>query len=262
MAALLPAEAALLSTPTGGDVVLAAIPARWGSTRFPGKPLAPILGRPMIAWVVEAARAARLVDDVAVVTDHAGIARAAERAGARALVSDAPAASGTDRVARLLAADPTAARAGIVVNVQGDEPLLEPAAIDLTVEALRRRPEADVATLARSRRVDEDPLDPALVKVALSADGRALWFSRAPIPHGAETLVHVGLYAYRRASFDRFVAEPPTPLELAERLEQLRAIEIGLVIVCERFDSRAIAVDHPRDVARVEALLAARRMGR
>jgi 3-deoxy-manno-octulosonate cytidylyltransferase (CMP-KDO synthetase) len=216
----------------------------------------------MIAWVVEAAMAARSVDAVAVVTDHAGIARAAESAGARAVTSSEPAASGSDRIAQLLAADPVAARAEIVVNLQGDEPLLEPEAIDLAIATLRQRPEADVATLARPRRPLEDPADPALVKVALAADGRALWFSRAPIPHGAPDLVHVGLYAYRRAAFDRFVATNPTPLELSEQLEQLRALELGLVVACARFDSRAIAVDRPEDVARVEDSLAARETGR
>jgi 3-deoxy-manno-octulosonate cytidylyltransferase (CMP-KDO synthetase) len=216
----------------------------------------------MIAWVVDHARAARSVDQVAVVTDHEGIADAAERAGARALVSAEPAPSGSDRIAQLLAADPVAARAEIVLNLQGDEPLLEPAAIDLAVALLRERPEADVGTLARPRREDEDPDDPMLVKVALAADGRALWFSRAPIPHGASHLVHLGLYAYRRQVFDRFVAAPPTPLEHAERLEQLRALELGLVIACALFDSQAIAVDRSEDIARVEAALAARQVGR
>ncbi len=234
-------------------MVLVAIPARWGSTRFPGKPLSPIHGRPMIAWVVDAARAARSVDDVAVVTDHEGIARAAEKAGARAVVSDAPAESGSDRIAQLLALDAAAARADVVVNLQGDEPLLEPAAIDRAVELLRSRPDADLATLARPARPDEDLADPSLVKVAVSADGLATGFTRAPL-EGA-TLVHIGLYAYRRPAFDRFAAAPPTAAERGERLEQLRAIDLGLAIACAVFDSRAVAVDEPGDIARVEALL-------
>jgi 3-deoxy-manno-octulosonate cytidylyltransferase (CMP-KDO synthetase) len=212
----------------------------------------------MIAWVVAAARAAGSVDQVAVVTDHAGIARAAEDAGARALLDSTPATSGSDRIARLLALDPDAGRAEIVVNLQGDEPLIEPAAIDLAIAALDDAPTADIATLARLLRRGEEPGDPALVKVALAADGRALWFSRAPIPHGAAELVHVGLYAYRRAAFDRFIAAPPTALERAERLEQLRALEIGLTIMCARCDSSAVAVDRPEDLERVEAALAAR----
>ena len=235
--------------------VLAAIPARYGATRFPGKPLAAILGRPMIAWVVDAARAAREVDDVAVVTDRVEIARAAEAAGARAVVSDRPAASGSDRIAHLLAADPIAGRAAVVVNVQGDEPLLEPAAIDAAVAELAGDAGFDIATLVRPLRASERADDTDLVKAAVGGNRRALYFSRAPIPEGGDCRIHIGLYAYRRDAFDRFVAAPPTALEKTERLEQLRAIELGLAIGCVDFDSRSIAVDAPDDIARVEAVL-------
>lgn len=238
--------------------VLVAIPARYGSTRFPGKPLAPLLGRPLIARVVDVARASREADDVVVVTDHEEIAARAREAGARAVVIDRPAQSGTDRIAQLLERDPETARAGIVVNLQGDEPLLEPHLLDRTVALLGERADADLATVARPLRPGEDPADPSLVKVALAEDGRALWFSRAPIPHGGVSLVHVGLYAYRRAAFDRFVSAPPTELERAERLEQLRALENGLTIVCEVGQTDATGVDVPEDVDRVERILRAR----
>lgn len=236
-------------------MILGAIPARWGASRFPGKALVEIAGRPLIAWVVDAARAARSLDAVVVVTDHAGIARAATAAGARAVVLEREAASGTDRIAQLIEADPEAAGARIVVNVQGDEPLLEPTAIDAAVAALADDDAADLATLARPLRPDERADDPDLVKVVATAAGRALYFSRAPVPHGAAPAVHVGLYAYRRPAFDRFVSAPPTRLERAERLEQLRALEIGLVIAVVPFDSRSIGVDAPDDVTRVEAAL-------
>jgi 3-deoxy-manno-octulosonate cytidylyltransferase (CMP-KDO synthetase) len=236
-------------------VILAAIPARWGARRFPGKLLAPLGGRPVIAWVVEAARAAGTVDLVAVVTDHAEIGRAAEAAGARAVVLDRPAESGSDRIAHLLEADPEAARATVVVNVQGDEPLLEPAAIDAAVRTLEA-PGADVATLVRPLRPGEDPSDPDLVKVAVADDGRALWFSRAPIPHGDPRWIHVGLYAYRRAAFDAFAAAPPTRLERIERLEQLRLLELGRTLRCAEFATRSIGIDSPADLARAEAALA------
>ncbi len=239
-------------------MVLAAIPARHGSTRFPGKPLAEILGRPMIARVAAAARAARAVDDVVVVTDTEEIARAAEAGGARAVVIDRPAASGTDRIAHLLEADPEAARAEVVVNVQGDEPLIEPAAIDAAVDALAADPEADIATIVRPARPDEEPADRNLVKVAMAASGRALYFSRAPIPHGAADTVHVGLYAYRRTAFDRFVSLGPSPLEVTERLEQLRALEDGMRIHCVVFETSSIAVDTPEDLSRVESVLRSR----
>ncbi|HUP00306.1 MAG TPA: 3-deoxy-manno-octulosonate cytidylyltransferase [Gemmatimonadota bacterium] len=239
-------------------MVLAAIPARWGATRFPGKPLASILGRPMIAWVVDAARSATRVDDVAVVTDHPEIARAAEAAGARAVVSGAPADSGTDRIGHLLAMDPVAAQARIIVNVQGDEPLLEPEAIDAAVrlldEDLDSDPATEIATLVRPLRSGERADDPHLVKVAVAGDGRALSFSRDPIPHGAPR-IHIGLYAYRRTAFDRFVEVAPSPLERLERLEQLRALDLGIVVRCVEFDSRSIAVDRPEDLTRVEAVL-------
>jgi len=236
-------------------MILGAIPARWGSTRYPGKPLVAIAGRPLVGWVVEAALEARTLDAVVVVTDHEEIARAAEAAGGRAVVIGREATSGTDRIAHLLVTDETCAQAGIVVNVQGDEPLLEPSAIDAAVEALKSEPGADIATLARPIRPGESAEDPSVVKVAVSGAGRALYFSRAPIPHGGGSRVHVGLYAYRRSAFDRFVAAPPTALERVERLEQLRALELGLAITVVAFDSRSIGVDTPEDVARVEAVL-------
>ena len=236
-------------------MILGAIPARWGATRFPGKALAEIAGRPLVGWVVEAALGTRTLDEVVVVTDHEGIARAAEAAGGRAVVIAREAASGTDRIGHLLAADEKCASARIVVNVQGDEPLLESAAIDAAVDALAAAPAPDVATLARPLRPGESAGDPSLVKVAATSEGRALYFSRAPIPHGAATSVHVGLYAYRRSAFDRFLASPPTALEQTERLEQLRALELGLVIAVVPFASRSIGVDAPEDVARVVAAL-------
>jgi 3-deoxy-manno-octulosonate cytidylyltransferase (CMP-KDO synthetase) len=236
-------------------VILGAIPARWGASRFPGKALAEIGGRPLIAWVVDAARGARMLDAVVVVTDHAGIGRAAEAAGARAVVIDREAASGTDRIAQLLVADAASARARIVVNVQGDEPLLEPTAIDAAVACLESDPEADIATLARRIRPGESVETPDLVKVAVGDAGRAVYFSRAPVPHGAAGRIHIGLYAYRREAFDRFVASPPTRLEKDERLEQLRALELGLRIRVVDFDSRSIGIDVPADVSRVEAAL-------
>jgi len=237
-------------------VILGAIPARWGSTRFPGKALATIEGRPLVAWVVEAALAARSLDAVVVVTDDERIASAARSAGGRAVVIPREAASGSDRIAQLLAGDPACAEARIVVNVQGDEPLLEPAAIDASVAALDEDPAADIATLARPLRADESADDPALVKLAVGEHGYALYFSRAPIPHRAATRVHVGLYAFRRDAFDRFAAAAPTTLERAERLEQLRAFELGLRIRVVPYDSRSIGVDLPADVERVTAALA------
>ena len=236
-------------------MILGAIPARWGSTRFPGKALAEIAGVPLVGRVVQAALGARMLDAVVVVTDHAGIALAAESAGARAVVIEREAASGTDRIAQLLASDRACDAARIVVNVQGDEPLLESAAIDAAVAALERDPQVDIATLARPLRSGENADDPDLVKVEVGADGRATRFSRACIAGSGTPLVHIGLYAYRRDAIARFVAAAPTPSEKAERLEQLRALELGLAIAVVSFDSRSIGVDTPADVARVEAAM-------
>lgn len=236
--------------------VLVAIPARHGSTRFPGKPLTPILGRPMIAWVVDAARGARRVDDVAVITDREEIAAAARRAGARAVVSDREAVTGSDRIAHLLDLDEEAGRADVIVNLQGDEPALEPEAIDRAVGLLDEK-RFDLATLVREPRAGERIDDPDLVKAVLAADGRALDFSRLPVR--AETRdgpwIHVGIYAYRRRAFDRFVAAPASLRERAERLEQLRALDLGLVVGCAIVRTESVGVDSPDDVPRAETAL-------
>jgi 3-deoxy-manno-octulosonate cytidylyltransferase (CMP-KDO synthetase) len=236
-------------------LVLAAIPARYAATRFPGKALAEISGRPMIAWVVELSSRAATIDEVRVITDTPAIAQAAEVAGAVAVISERPAASGTDRIAHLLELDPVAARATVVVNVQGDEPLLEPAAIDATVRALDRDPRVDIATLVRPIRNAERPDDPHLVKALIDAEGRALGFQREPAAGEAKSRIHVGLYVYRRHAFDRFAAASPSQSELAHRLEQLRALELGLVIRCVEVETAAIGVDTPADLERVEAVL-------
>lgn len=211
----------------------------------------------MIAWVVDAALRASMVDDVLVVSDHEGIVDAAREAGARAVLDATEAASGTDRIAAGLRVDRKGGEAGIVVNLQGDEPLIEPATIDRCVEQLSADAAADIVTPIRAIRDAESPDDPNLVKVAVTEAGRALYFSRSRIPHGGDVRVHVGLYAYRRAAFDRFVAAPVCSLERVEHLEQLRALEAGLTVVCVSVETRSIGVDVPDDIARVESLLAA-----
>jgi 3-deoxy-manno-octulosonate cytidylyltransferase (CMP-KDO synthetase) len=214
----------------------------------------------MIAWVIDAARGARRVDDVAVITDKEEIARASREAGARAVVSHRGAASGSDRIAHLLGLDEDAGRATVVVNLQGDEPALEPAAIDRAIELLDEG--FDVATLVREPRADERIEDPDLVKAVLRADGRALDFSRLPLPSSIPDAapdpgpwIHVGIYAYRRPAFDRFAAASPTSRERVERLEQLRALELGLAIGCAIVRTESIGVDAPDDVPRAEEAL-------
>ncbi len=247
--------------------VFAVIPARYGAQRFPGKPLLDLAGLPMVVRVARAAAAASRITRTLVATDDPRIEAAARAHGVEVVMTPADCPSGSDRVQAALMALAGPAPA-LVVNVQGDEPLLDPRDLDALVEATLARREAApgrelIGTLAR-------PLDPArfgepsLVKVARALDGRALYFSRAPIPAGsAAPLLHVGIYAYAPEALRRFTALEPSPLERAERLEQLRALEHGIPIhvtlcVSER---PSLGVDTPEDVAPVLAELRAREEG-
>jgi len=239
------------------DVVIAVIPARWGSTRFPGKVLAEIAGEPMISHVVRHAAAATRIDRVVVATDDRKIARVAEAAGAEAVMTG-DCASGTDRVAEAMLG-----RTGweIVVNVQGDEPLIAPENIDALVDGMIRTPGVGVATLCRPldpHRVE----DPNAVKVVRDIHCRALYFSRAGIPYPrradvAEGLwrLHLGIYGYRRDALARFVELEPSRLERAEGLEQLRALENGIDILVLDAPRGAYGVDTPEDLDQVKRLL-------
>jgi 3-deoxy-manno-octulosonate cytidylyltransferase (CMP-KDO synthetase) len=237
--------------------VVAVIPARWGSTRFPGKVLAEIAGKPMISHVVRHAGEATRIDQVLVATDDARIARAAEAAGAETVMTG-ECASGTDRVAEAMLG-----RSGweIVVNVQGDEPLIAPDNIDVLVDGMLATPDVGMATLCR-------PLDPGratdanAVKVVRDVRGRALYFSRSAIPFPrkadvAEGLwrLHLGIYGYRRDVLARFVELEPSPLERAEALEQLRALENGIDILVLDAPRGAYGVDTPEDLEQVQRLL-------
>jgi 3-deoxy-manno-octulosonate cytidylyltransferase (CMP-KDO synthetase) len=235
------------------------IPARFGAQRFPGKPLADLAGRPIIAHVVERARRARGVDVVAVATDDERIARAAERAGAEAIVTG-EAATGTDRVA--LAARRLRPAPDLVVNLQGDEPLIEPEAIEALVAAMV--PGVEMGTLARPL-AEGELARPQVVKVVTDARGDALYFSRAAIPHrraGGESPLaraHVGMYAFTAAFLQEFAAMPPGRLEAEESLEQLRVLEHGHRIRVADTRYAGFGIDTPEDLERARAILAARR---
>jgi 3-deoxy-manno-octulosonate cytidylyltransferase (CMP-KDO synthetase) len=235
------------------------IPARWGSQRFPGKPLADLAGRPVVAHVVERAREARGVSVVAVATDDERIARAAAAAGAEAFLTGA-ASTGTDRVAE--AARRLTPAADVVVNLQGDEPLIEPGAVETLIAVMAGG--AEMGTLARPLEAGEMER-PQVVKVVTDLAGNALYFSRAPIPHrragGASPLAraHVGIYAFSAAFLQEFAALPPGRLEAEESLEQLRALEHGHRIRVADSAYRGFGIDTPEDLERARAILAARR---
>lgn len=233
------------------------IPARERSERLPGKPLAEIAGKAMIVRVLERARLARGVDRVLVATDSEAIAAAVRAAGGEAVMTRADCASGTDRCAEAVR---DLDEFDVVVNVQGDEPLLEPSAIERLLEAFED-PSVEMATLARPLAPGEAE-NPNVVKLVRDLRGDALYFSRAPIPfprgEGAEALGHVGIYGFRRDFLHAFASLPPTPLERRERLEQLRALEHGHRIRVLATSYRSVGVDTPEDLERVRAILAPR----
>ena len=231
--------------------IVAVIPSRFNATRLPGKPLADIGGRPMIEHVYRRAAAARRVDAVVVATDDPRIAAAVESFGGIARMTRSTHRTGTDRLAEV-AAD---LQAEIVLNVQGDEPLMDPGTIDAVVEPLLADGTLEMST-ACTTLAAADHSNPNVVKVVRDLQGNALYFSRAPLRAADK---HLGLYGYRRAFLLRFAQLEPTPLELAESLEQLRALEHGVRIrtIVTPYDS--IGVDTPEDLERVrQHTLAAR----
>jgi len=236
--------------------VVGLVPSRFASTRFPGKPLALINGVPMIVRVLQQSSQASSLDQVYAATDDKRIAEVVEGAGFSVIMTPAECASGTDRIAAAM--DQIAGEEpSLVVNIQGDEPIIDPADIDQLVhETLASgRP---MGTLARRfpdlKRFD----DPNVVKVVCALDGRALYFSRAAIPHfAAQALMHLGLYAYLPTTLKQLSITAPSPLESCEKLEQLRALENGIEIhVAMAVSSEcSVAVDRPEDIARVESAL-------
>jgi len=249
---------------------LGVIPARFASTRFPGKPLALLAGKPVVQWVYERAKRATRLSDVIVATDDQRIFDCVRKFGGNAAMTRADHPSGSDRVAEV-ARD---SGADLIVNIQGDEPLIAPAAIDLGVELLASRPEDQVGTLVRPLTRPVELGDPNVVKVALTDDGHALYFSRSPIPHvrgGGDPArwpqlysyyyKHIGLYVFRRHFLFEFVGWPPGKLERAESLEQLRILERGLKIAAAITDYEARGIDTPEDLQRLNDDLEAGKVG-
>lgn len=241
--------------------VLILIPARMAATRLPGKPLADIAGLPMIVHVLRRAEAAA-VGPVVVATDSPQIATAVENAGGRTVMTGASHASGSDRIFEALGKLDPNGRAAIVVNVQGDLPTLEPSTIAAAVRLLADQ-SVDIGTAAAEITRAEERDDPTVVKVVGTPVAperlHALYFTRATAPYGDGPLYHhIGLYAFRRAALERFVALPPSPLEKREKLEQLRAIEAGMRIDVAIVDAAPLGVDTPDDLARARVVLSGR----
>jgi len=243
--------------------VIAIIPARYGSTRFPGKSLALINGRPMVQWVHERAKRAKLVDRVIIATDDERILNAVSAFGGEALMTSADHPTGTDRIAEVaqnLTCD-------LIVNIQGDEPLIHPDMIDEAITPLLKDASIPMGTVCNTLRDRDEAFDPNVVKVVFDGQGFALYFSRAPIPwdreawkipdaftHGsvATTLhKHIGLYVYRREFLLRFASMRPTHLETIEKLEQLRALENGHKIMVVVSSHESFGVDIPEDLSKI-----------
>ena len=243
------------------------IPSRFGSSRFPGKPLAILAGKPLVAWVVEAVGKAKSLDEVLVATDDERIVAAVEQYGGRAAMTPSELPSGTDRIACAVG---DFADDDILVNIQGDEPLIDPKLIDELVAKLTASPKYDMATAVTPIRNAADFAAKTVVKVVLDRDDGALYFSRAPIPcdrdnvptfdaHPTSLYVrHLGIYAYRGGFLKRYIKEPPCALEKTENLEQLRALWMGAKIAVVRTEDEGVGVDTPEDAARVEKILISR----
>lgn len=243
--------------------VIAVIPARWGSTRFPGKPLANIRNKPMVQWVVERVKKAPSISDVIVATDDQRIYDAVRNFGGRAEMTSLKHFSGSDRVAEVAGRE----KCDIVVNVQGDEPLIPPENLDLVVQSLNNDPSLQVSTLKTKIRHLKDITDPNIVKVVTDSRGMALYFSRSPIPYdrdgrnGGEqagpeaAFKHIGIYAYRRPFLLEFTGWGRSPLEQIEKLEQLRILERGGNIKVEETLLDSLGVDVPEDIMKIEQAL-------
>ena len=250
-----------MSQPASKHHIIGILPARWGSTRFPGKPLHIIAGKPLIQHVWERCQSAKTLSEILVATDDERIASAVEAFGGKAVMTSPDHPTGTDRLAEAAKQVPGATH---ILNIQGDEPLIDPTLIDELAQALIDDPALHMVTAANPL----DPADPAVsdpnvVKVVLKQNGHALYFSRSPLPFfrhpvpGLQVLRHKGIYGYRRDFLETFVTWPPSPLEKAESLEQLRALENGANIRVLITDDTSPGVDTPEQALEIERLLSA-----
>ena len=245
--------------------VIAIIPARYGSTRLDGKPLLDIGGKPMVQWVYERAKKAKLIRDVMVATDDKRVMSAVERFGGKAVMTSSSHRSGTDRIAEAAGS----LNADVIVNVQGDEPLIEPEMIDEAIKPLLAESSLLISTLKTRIANEEELKDPNVVKVVTDREGFAIYFSRLPIPYVRDSsefgvrsselkatyYKHIGLYVYRKDFLLKFAKMKPTPLEDAEKLEQLRVLENGYKIKVVQTKYNSVGVDTKEDLERVREIV-------
>jgi 3-deoxy-manno-octulosonate cytidylyltransferase (CMP-KDO synthetase) len=235
------------------------IPSRLGSTRLPRKPLHKIAGVTLVERVYRGCKKAHGIDFVAVATDSAEIADHVRSFGAEVIMTPESCETGTERVG--IAARSLPEDIDVIINVQGDEPLIDPVVLDKLRDLFEVSPGVRIATPVTPLGDKSELVNPAVVKVAMTRDDRALYFSRSPIPFdrdGADLIdywQHIGVYAFRKKNLQQILELPPCPLELAERLEQLRWLDAGYTIHCVNVDYRSVAVDTPDDVEKVEAIL-------
>lgn len=242
--------------------VACVIPARFGSTRLPGKPLADIAGKPMIERVYEQVKKAKLVDVVLVATDHQKVYDAVTSFGGNVMLTDANHLTGTDRLAEVARAN---SEFDIIINVQGDEPLIDPVIIDELISYFKQDNHGPMATVAAP--LDKSDYDnPAAVKVVCKCNGDALYFSRSLIPYarniGVNPMKHIGIYGYKREFLLQYAEMEPTPLELTESLEQLRALEHGYSIRVIKTKHAFLGVDTPEDLEAVNAIYRQKEMAK
>jgi 3-deoxy-manno-octulosonate cytidylyltransferase (CMP-KDO synthetase) len=238
------------------ELFMVVLPARYGSTRFPGKPLVQISGKPLVEWVYRRASEIDGVGELVVATDDQRIAEVVESFGGNVVITSGDHETGTDRVAEIA----RESDCDIIVNLQGDEPVFDPRMVEEMVNRLKTDSGTDIVTACHPIDSVGDYEDPNVVKVVADANGRALYFSRSPIPHGVyrqknnvtRAYRHVGVYAFRKKVLLRFTQLDRTPLEQSERLEQLRALENGMTIGLVVTHTHTVGVDVPDDVKKVE----------
>nr|MBR9810255.1 3-deoxy-manno-octulosonate cytidylyltransferase [bacterium] len=239
--------------------IIGIIPARWASSRFPGKPLHPLLGKPLLQHVYERASQCKDLDDLIIATDDDRIAELSEKIGGKTVLTREDHPTGTDRIAEAAARCKMATH---VINIQGDEPLLEPELVDNLARELRDDPTLPMITAGSPLDNPELIADSNIVKLVIDRNHNALYFSRSPIPFrrsntpSLSTYRHLGIYGYRVDFLKTFINLPPSPLEMAEGLEQLRAIENGATIRVQLTEHEAIGLDSPDQVPLIESLLA------